>query len=226
MIIKLITCFQVFGLGFSFVLAGPCFLSCTPILVTYLAAKQLKLKDSLRNILIFSLGRLLAYLLLGFFTGISAGALKNFVNNKAFVFLPPLTGLLIISMGVIVLFEKKPDFGLCRFVRSKISGEASLFTFGFVIGISPCVPLIALLFEIGLISRNAWQAMLYAFCFGVGTLLGGMIVIGSLTGIFSWMPFRFLNSEKSNFIFKVICALILILFGLNIIFGGRALFIK
>ncbi len=223
---KLITCFQIFGLGFSFVLAGPCFLSCTPILVTYLAAKQLKLKESLKNILVFSLGRLLAYILLGFFVGISAGALRNFTDSKAVVFLKPLTGLLIIFMGVIVLSEKNHDFGLCGLIRNKLSGFTNLFTFGFIIGVSPCVPLLALLFEISLISRNAWQAMVYALCFGMGTLIGGLIVIGSLAGIFSWLPLKLLHTKKANSVFKIICALILISLGLNIFFGGEFFVIK
>lgn len=214
------TCIQIFGLGLSFGLAGPCFFSCAPILVTYLAAKQLKLRESLGNIFIFSLGRLLAYITLGLLTGLSASALRHFTGEKTILIFKPLAALLIIFMGVLVFFGNGSNSRLCRLAQDKVSSLTSLLLLGFIIGVSPCAPLLALLFEISLISRTGWQAMFYAFCFGLGTLISGLIVIGSLAGIFSWLPFKFLRTKKSNLVFRVICALILVFLGLNLYFGG------
>ena len=90
---------------------------------------------------------------------------------------------------------------------------------GFIIGMFPCAPLLALLFEIALMSKTALAGMFYALFFGLGTLISGLIVIGSLAGIFSWLPAKIFKSKRSNFVFRIICALLLMLLGLGLIFG-------
>ena len=216
---KFLTCIQIFGLGLSFGMSGPCFFSCAPILVVYLAAKQLKLRETLGNIFVFSAGRLLAYIILGFLTGLSASVLRYFSGAKAILFFKPLAALLIILMGILVLLGNRSNSGLCRLIQNKVSGLAGIFLLGFIIGVSPCAPLLALLFEIGLISGTVWQAAGYALCFGLGTLISGLIVIGGLAGIFSWLPLKLLNSRKANLAFRIICALILIFLGCNLYFS-------
>jgi sulfite exporter TauE/SafE len=104
-------------------------------------------------------------------------------------------------------------------MRNKLSNFSSLFTLDFIIGIFPCAALLALLFEIVLISNTAFERMFYAFLFGLGTLVSGLIVIGGLSGIFTWLPAKILKSKRSNFVFRVICALLLIMLGLGLIFG-------
>ena len=98
--------------------------------------------------------------------------------------------------------------------RYKMAGVLGL---GFVMGIAPCGPLTALLFEIVLISNNAFDGALYALSFGMGTFLSGMIVIGAISGILAWLPARFLKSGRSVLIFKIVCAVFLIIFGLGLI---------
>jgi len=219
--VNLLSSLQIFGLGFSFGMAGPCFFSCAPILVAYLSAKQLKLGESLGNILVFSLGRLLAYVFLGFLTGLSASALRNLNSGKFILIFRPLAALLIVGMGFSVILDNRSYSGLCRLIKNKALGLSGLFVFGLIIGVSPCAPLLALLFEISLISRSPWQAMAYAFCFGLGTLISGLIVVGGLIGIISWLPLKLLCSKKANLIFRVICASIIVFMGLKLFFPGH-----
>jgi sulfite exporter TauE/SafE len=218
MITKLFTCFQIFGLGLSFGMAGPCLFSCAPLLVAYLTARQLKLGESLGNILVFSFGRLLAYIFLGFLAGLSASALRHLNSGKFILMLRPLAALLIIGMGISVILNKDSPYGFCRLIKNKASGLTGLFVLGLIVGISPCAPLLALLFEIGLISHHPWQAMIYVLCFGLGTLISALLIIGGLTGIFSWLPLRLLSSKKANLVFRVICASIIVLMGLKLFF--------
>jgi sulfite exporter TauE/SafE len=77
---------------------------------------------------------------------------------------------------------------------------------------------LALLLEIALVSKTALDGMLYALFFGLGTVVSGFIVIGGLSGILTWLPLKVLKSKRSNLIFRIICALLLIWLGLNLIF--------
>lgn len=214
-----ITHLQIFGIGFSFGIAGPCLLVCAPILITYIAGKQTIWRKALGDIFIFLLGRLLAYLILGYLAGLSASLLRQFSSSNLISFFKPLGGIVIILLGVFVLTGKEPASWACKFTSKKISNFSSLFILGFIIGMFPCAPLLALLFEIALISKTAFEGMLYALFFGLGTLISGLIVIGSLAGIFSWLPSRIFKSKISNLVFRIICALLLVLLGLGLIFG-------
>ena len=77
----LITHLQVFGIGFSFGMAGPCFLLCTPILITYITGSKKNWADAFKDILSFLSGRLIAYIALGFLAGLSGSVLKNFTSS-------------------------------------------------------------------------------------------------------------------------------------------------
>ena len=94
-------------------------------------------------------------------------------------------------------------------------------TSGFLIlvslGCAPCVWLVALLIEIALIAKNALNGAMYAFSFGAGTFLAGLIVAGSIAGVIRFMPAKFLKFDKNRFLFRVICASLLILFGLTLL---------
>ena len=108
---------------------------------------------------------------------------------------------------------------MCTFMRKKAANYGGLFILGFIIGMFPCAPLLALLFEISLISNGALAGLFYALFFGLGTLISGLIVIGSVTGIFTRLPAKIFSSKRSNLIFRIICALLLMSMGLGLIFG-------
>ncbi len=214
-----LTYFQLFVIGLSFGVAGPCFLSCTPFLVTYLAGKKLKWSQGLIEALIFLSARLLAYLVLGYLAGVSAILLKKFGNSQLILYLKPSGGVIIIILGLSTLFIKEPDFCNRSFLANKIFTFGSLLTLGFIIGISPCAPLLVLLFEITIISKTAFQGLLCALSFGLGTFISGFIVIAGLSGIISWLPRRFLRSSISLLTLRIICAIFLCLMGLSLIFS-------
>lgn len=208
---------QLFGLGLSFGFTGPCFFSCVPFLVTYLAGRNLKWKQGLKEALIFFCARLLAYLVLGFLAGLSAALLKRFSASGFMLFLKPAGGLIIIALGVLILLNKGQFCCGCKFPVNKAFTFGSLFILGFIAGVFPCAPLIALLFEITIISKSALEGALCAFSFGLGTFVSGFMIIAGLSKAISWFPQRLLKSDLSLFIFRVACSLLLILLGLSFI---------
>lgn len=213
----LITYLQLFGIGFTFGIIGPCFLVCTPILITYIAGSQKRFKHSLKDILIFLIGRLSAYLVLGLLAGLSAKALSKFTDPSLLLLFKPLAGIVSIILAISILARKECDNLLCRLAHNKIYNYASLYILGFVIGIAPCAPLLALLFDITLMSKRPLDGVYYALSFGLGTFLSALIVVGSVTGIITWFPLKILKSEKSNLVFRVACSVLLILLGLGLI---------
>ncbi len=90
-----------------------------------------------------------------------------------------------------------------------------MFLFGFLMGIAPCVPYVAILTYIACVAENAILAgLLYAAVFAVGTAIAP-IVLGSLVGI---IPEKLFRSEKMLKIFQVVCGVVLSLFGIQLIY--------
>jgi sulfite exporter TauE/SafE len=219
----LITSLQLFAIGFSFAIAGPCFLACTPIILTYLVAVDKKWPKVLSSIFIFLSGRILAYLILGWLAGLSAEILNRFLSSNYNLILKPLGGLISIILGVFILFAKDSDNFFCRIAQNQTASLGNIFILGFIVGVSPCSPLIALLFEIALISRTAITGLFYALAFGLGTCLASLIIIAVLAGLLKGLSTKFFHSRTSNTVFKVIFAILLIFLGINIIMSSVTL---
>ena len=214
-----ITHLQLFILGLSLGFAGPCLLSCGPIMATYIAGRRVSFLASIRDIIIFLSGRLLAYVALGYAAGFFANYIRMVADK---VFLPWLrlsAGIIIILMGIYVAIGEKFLQKICPARLRKAAGISSLFILGVIIGLSPCPPLMAVLIEIAYISKNGMDAVFYALSFGLGTLISGLLTLGVLCGLFSWLPAKIFHSRRVNLVFRIVCAMLLILLGLNIIFG-------
>ena len=220
----LITVLQVFGIGFSFGIAGPCFFFCTPILAAYVIGRRDRFVDTLADLVIFLTGRLAAYVILGALAGLSGGLIRRILESRAGAYLGPLGGIVSILLGISVLIYKEPAACECGRGRKAAYGRAGLFVLGFIIGVSPCPPLAALLVEIALISKSIFEGAGYALAFGLGTFISGLLVIGALAGIFKGAAARLVRSKTGNDAFRIVCAALLVLFGSWLIF--RSLFMR
>ncbi len=214
-----ITHIQVFGIGFSFGIAGPCFLVCTPILVTYILGRREAPARTAIDITVFLFGRLFAYIILGALAGLSGAAFRHVAESSVGSILRPLGGIISILLGLVVLVRKEEVACACKMGHNKVYDFGSLLVLGFLIGISPCPPLIALLLEIAMMSHSAFEGASYAFSFGLGTFLSGLIVIGALAGILRGIVQKLIRSKGIALFFRVACALLLILLGAGLLLG-------
>lgn len=217
MLNSFITHLQIFGIGFSFGIIGPCFLVCTPVLLTYVVGSKRSWYGVLKDIVIFLSGRLLAYILLGFLAGLSGAALRNFTSSSVSSYFQPLAGAVTIFFAIIILLNKDDHECACPSAHKNILNFGGVFTFGLLIGLSPCAPLLALLFDVALMSKNVLDGMLYALSFGLGTFLSGLITVGIIAGILTRIPAALVKSKSVNTVFKMICALLLLILGLGLI---------
>jgi len=212
-----LTLFQLMGIGFTFGMAGQCLFSCTPILLTYVAGSDRHFKDALADIFIFLSGRLAAYIVLGCLAGLSASLLRQFVDSRSAPYLKQIAGALSISLAFFVLFSKDPSQCAGGRCPAKEYGAGPLAALGFLIGLAPCGPLVTLLLQITLMSKNAFDGGMYALAFGLGTALSALVVVGSLAGVFTKFAAKYLISGKANLAFRMISAILLVVFGAMLI---------
>ncbi len=201
---------------------GPCLAYTAPLLLPYIGATKRSWQAGLKIGVMFSLGRLLALAILG---GVATFAF-SFINR----FFPPyrsgylylIIALFMIFLGVLIILGKGFRIPIGRTMRERIldRGTESMLLLGFLMGISPCVPLVAVLTYIACVAENIGSGVLYALSFGIGTAVAP-IVLGSLVGI---IPEKLIKSVKLLKGFQIACGTVLILFGSQLIYSIISLF--
>jgi sulfite exporter TauE/SafE len=169
---------------------------------------------------VFLAARLGAYLILGFLAGLSGALLRQFDSSAFNVWLRLLGGIGIIILGLFILFGKEPFSHPCRKLSQNASTFSSLCAFGFIMGLLPCGPFVAVLLDSTVLSKTGWDGMLYALSFGLGNLIATFFSIAGLSGIMTWLPERIQRSNVITLLFRMIAVLLLMVMGLELILPG------
>jgi len=192
---------------------GPCLTYSAPLLLPYIGATKRHWKGGLKVALLFSGGRLFALALLGSIATVAFGRINQFFPPHRSGWLYGIISLFIITMGVLIILGK--GLGIHFGNRILNHGKKSIFFFGFLMGIAPCIPYVAILTYIACVAENAvLKGMWYATVFAAGTSVAP-IVLGSFTGI---IPAKLLNSANLLKIFQVLCGVVLIVFGFQLLY--------
>ena len=195
--------------------SGPCLSFCAPVLISYTIAQKASLRKSIASYAVFSLFKLLAYGLLGL---VCAGitnliATETLAAYSQIIYL--VLGIFIVLIGATTLMPGYKRFGkLCALVN--FGHVRNVGVLGFLVGLSPCLPLLGILNYIILIAQNPLQAIFLTLVFGLGTVFSPIILLIMFSGKFSDI---FSKNDKIKFIFQVICGLILVAFGVKVIFS-------
>jgi sulfite exporter TauE/SafE len=213
-----ITFFQIFFIGLSLSFAGPCLFSCLPVILTYTTGRGGTFRARLVDILIFLSGRFAAYVLLGGLAGFSAEFMHRFIGQPSAVFYKPAAGIITIALAGVIMFQGKKG---CCTSKTGLLTRGGLLAAGFLTGVSPCLPLLALLSEIVLISKNVWQGAWYGAAFGLGTFLSAFVVTAGFSGILYRLTGSCALSPKRMRVIQVVCAAILVIIGVLFLLGGR-----
>jgi len=113
--------------------------------------------------LIFLCGRLFAYLVLGYLAGLSAANTPEIRYFGFYYISKTFRRGIIIVLGILDSVCQRAGFLRSQIQRSKVFTFSSLLTLGFIMGISPCAPLLALLFEIQLYLKRRFRFTLRFF---------------------------------------------------------------
>lgn len=195
------------GIGLGF---GPCFLFCIPLLFPYILAKNTTAKEGFKIMIIFSLGRILSYGILGF----AVVYLINTVNIQN-VYFKKVAGVFIVLVGITYIFSKVPH-KLCG-ILNKLFVEKSrfnIFIFGMLIGLSPCAPLVGVLTYILFKSSTPIIGFGCGLSFGIGTSLSPLLIIGPLAGGISSVMSKY---PRVFLLTRILSGLILFYFGIRLI---------
>ena len=200
--------------------SGPCLASCGPILLSYIVATGKDIPRGLKDYFIFSLARLLAYLILilaVFFLG--SYTLQRFLGDYArYLFI--LGGAFIVLVGLLLMLRIRWEFLPLQRLQKNITGhhKQNLLLMGLIIGLLPCAPLLAVFSYIGLMSKTWLQSILFILSFGLGTLLSPLILLIIIAG---FIP-SLLRARKPLYE-RLLCFIggfIILLFGLQLFVRG------
>jgi sulfite exporter TauE/SafE len=192
---------------------GPCLAYSAPLLLPYIAATKINWKGGLRVALLFSGGRIFALAIMGSVATVAFSHINRFFPPHRSGWLHGITALLIITIGILIIVGK----GLGKRFGNRILDheKKNICFFGFLMGIAPCIPYVAILTYIACVAENSvLKGMWYATVFAAGTSVAP-IVLGSLTAI---IPAQLSNSAKLLRIFQFLCGLVLIAFGLQLFY--------
>lgn len=206
------------GLFFGY---GPCLLSCAPLLISYIAATKENAWGGLRVYVIFSLTRLLVYLVFGFLVGLlGEWALHRFLGSVLLRVLFFVFGIFLIFLGVLLLLRKFEVSQKCPALFQRTLGPRdtkNVILFGLIVSFSPCLPLVAMLGYIAMISDHWAKGIFYMTAFGLGTVVSPMVVAAMLAG---WMA-KALKSHQGVFrTLQIICGLIICVLGFHLILSA------
>ena len=119
----------------------------------------------------------------------------------------------MVVMGVCIIVGKGFKLSIGHKILHR--GAESMFLFGFLMGVAPCVPYVAILTYIACIAENAVLAgMWYATVFALGTAIAP-IVLCAFMGL---VPGKVLRSKKLLKTFQVACGVVLIIFGFQLLY--------
>ena len=206
---------------------GPCLFICVPVILPCIsgfpqsAAECRGWQTGLKFALVFSAARVSAYALLGFLSVAFYRVVFSLIAPQG-AYIHTGLGLLISGTGIVYLFKnyqarsggRQPG---CR-VHPKLKGTSvwHMILFGLLVGLSPCPPLLAMLTYIGATAASPWHGLAAGAVFGSGTIITPLIPLAAFTGFFVDRIKRF---QGAHLAVKIISALILVYFGLRLIFS-------
>ena len=208
-VLKLLTA----GIGMGW---GPCLALSGPVLLPYIAATKGGWQEGLKVSALFSLGRIFGLAVLGGLASVAFASINRFFPPYRSAYLYLAMAIVIVLMGTLIVLGRGFELPLHRVFAEHLvgGGSESMLGLGFLIGISPCMPLVAVLTYIACTATNVLQGVVYAVSFGIGTVFPVMI-LGPLVGL---LPGK-IKSPKWLRAFRVVCGLILVLFGLQLLYS-------
>ncbi|MBA7606321.1 hypothetical protein ES703_13469 [subsurface metagenome] len=192
---------------------GPCLIYMAPLLLPYIGATKKNWQEGLKVGLLFSIGRLLAFSILGGITTVAFGYINRLFPPQKSGWLYFIVALFMVIMGILIILGK--GFKMHIGVHLLDKSTQSIFLFGLLMGIAPCAPYIVILTYIACIAeKKVFAGILYAVVFATGAAIAP-IVLGSLTGLISERLYRAVILRKT---FQVICGAVLVLFGFRLLY--------
>lgn len=201
--------------------AGPCLLSCGPLLVSYVAAAKLDARGGFRTYLIFSATRLCVYLLFGVLAGlIGEHVVRRILESPFLGYLFIGCGLWVAVIGLLLTIKRSTHGDRCHDFahRYKASRDfKSVVLFGLVVSLAPCLPLLAVLGYIALIADSWAKGVIFMTAFGLGTTLSPVLFFILGTG---WLSGRIKEDDPWSRRIRFVAGFVLAYLGIGLAISG------
>jgi sulfite exporter TauE/SafE len=177
------------AIGFIFGL-GTCTVSCLPYIASYIASVGANFRQSIRITLIFNIGRIFSYAIIGVLIGVFGGLVRFFADEPTRFMLQNYSIIVLsvvtIIIGVSLLYKGRKTSCNCNpspLNPKRLTNrfDVGAFTLGLSRGLILCPPLITLLVSSVLLA-NPLGSVTIAVLFGIGTAISPMLLIGGVTG--------------------------------------------
>ncbi|HPS54186.1 MAG TPA: cytochrome c biogenesis protein CcdA [Sedimentisphaerales bacterium] len=206
--------------GLLSILLSPCHLASIPLVVGFISQqKEKSIKKAFAISLVFSTGILITIAVVGIITAM-AGRILGAVGNWSNYFVAGVFFVIaLVLLDIISLNWSGPNMS-----RFKGKGFWGAFIIGLVFGIAigPCTfaymaPMLAVVFKIA--AERTVYSLALLLAYGIGHC-GFIVLAGSCTEIVNkYMQWN--EKSKATTIIKRICAILIIIAGLNMIYTAR-----
>ncbi len=198
--------------------SGPCLAICGPVLISYIVATRLNTKQAIGAWFLFSISRICVYILLGIAI-FSIGDLlvrQNLTLVTKYVSL--IGGAAIILAGILTILRISiiPS-QICSSFSNRMANRylrIQPIALGSIMGLLPCMPLLAVLSYIGLIALNWKSCLSYCLIFGLGTAISPLVRLVLGVGV---IPGLLHGKPKVYSLFQLLSGLIIVFFGIQLI---------
>ncbi len=145
--------------------------SCMPFLAPLLLSNSKNMKEAIKVVLPFSLGRIFTYTLIAIIALSSSVLIKAILNDNTLFQI--ILGFFTLVMGLFILIRlmknhKTSCEGSSNVIKPK--GVVGLFMIGAMVSLSPCAPILTLI-TLAANSSALGNAMLFGIFFGLGAVL-------------------------------------------------------
>ena len=171
-----------------------CTSTCLPYIASYIAGIGADFRKGVIATLIYNLGRVVAYALIGGLVGIFSGVFKLVVSEASFSAFQQYSsygfGIVTVIIGVSILWKSRMPSQNCGQECAKNLGlkqihgrfDVRAFSLGLSRGLIVCPYLVAILLLYTIPFAAPIDSFVVAVLFGLGTALSPMILLGGVTG--------------------------------------------
>jgi sulfite exporter TauE/SafE len=180
--------FDALAVGFLYGLVF-CTSTCLPYVAGYIAGLNAGFRLGVKVTLIFNLGRIVAYAIIGTVVGLFKLVVSDVALSSFQKFSSPVFGLITIIMGVVILYRVRSSGNSCgkeipkkmRILGGSLGFDLGAFVLGLSRGLVLCTPLMLLL-GYSVPFGSPFDSLALALLFGLGTALSPIFLLGGATG--------------------------------------------
>lgn len=211
--------FSIFVVGLTYGMTA-CMLSCMPFLTPLLVKSSNSVKESMRVMIPFSLGRIFTYMAIAVIATGGMAFVKDMLKDS--IVIDVVLGVSTILMGLLMLIKSLKNMKKTCGMHKPIEKKSNITTFGFfsigaTVSMNLCAPVVTLATVAGG-SGSYYESLGLGLSFGIGAVLFSFLFYG----FFMSTLIRGLLAEFASYkkVIEISASILLVIVGLLVV-GGK-----